>query len=392
MLDYSHNWLFALAALAIALIAGFSGLSLMQGASHMRVPMRRAVVSVAAVILGWGVWSMHFVAMLGLDLPLVFYFDPLVTLISALTAILMMGLALLIVHEGRRTRRKVVLGGTVTGLGIATMHYIGMAGMEVCRPVYSASGIAVALAASVALSVLSFLISYEERRPRNILIGTLGFGLAVCAVHFIAMAGTGFVATGETMPAVPMSREVLAFGVAVSAFVLSGAFLLSGASFASRLGDADAGGGMALALAGGAPPPLADAPRPYAAVPAPARSAPAPAEKAAAPRAIPYEADGRTRFLAPEEIAAIRAEGHYTLLYTDGGRHFCPWSITQAAARVPAGLFVQTHRSYLVNVDHVTSFERRKDNGICFFENTQGLGKVPVSRSRLSEVRERLGM
>jgi DNA-binding LytR/AlgR family response regulator len=149
---------------------------------------------------------------------------------------------------------------------------------------------------------------------------------------------------------------------------------------------------MALAMAGRAPLAPADVPRPDAAVPASARSTPAPTEKATAPRAIPYEADGRTRFLAPEEIAAIRAEGHYTLLYTDGGRHFCPWSITQAATRVPPGLFVQTHRSYLVNLDHVTSFERRKDNGICFFENTQGLGKVPVSRSRLSEVRERLGM
>ena len=59
MLDYSHNSLFVLASLAIALIAGFSGLSLTQGASQMSAPVRKIVVSAASVILGSGIWSMR---------------------------------------------------------------------------------------------------------------------------------------------------------------------------------------------------------------------------------------------------------------------------------------------------------------------------------------------
>ena len=73
MLDYSHNSLFVLASLAIALIAGFSGLSLTQGASQMSAPVRKIVVSAASVILGSGIWSMHFVAMLGLELPVAYF-------------------------------------------------------------------------------------------------------------------------------------------------------------------------------------------------------------------------------------------------------------------------------------------------------------------------------
>ncbi|WGW02368.1 MHYT domain-containing protein [Tropicibacter oceani] len=394
MLDYSHNPAFVLASLAIALIAAFSGLSLTQGLSKMSETVRKIAVSASAVILGWGIWSMHFVAMLGLDLPIAFFFDPLVTLISALTAILFMGLALLIVHFGQRTRAKIVTAGAVVGIGIPVMHYIGMSGMELCAPVYSAAGVVAALVLSIGLSVLSFLIAYDGRSARNIVLGTLGFGLAVFAVHFIAMAGTGFVPMPEASAILPpMSPGVLAFGVTISAFVLSGIFLLNGASFATRLG------GVSAAPAKMAPEDPSRAAVPPA-PPTPAAPAPAPdtATEIAPPGAvpaglrIPYEAEARTHFIAANEVSAVRAEGHYTVLYSGASKLFCPWSITEAEARIPKDRFIRTHRSYLVNLDHVTSFERKKDNGVCFFEGTAALPKVPVSRSRLAEVRDRLGM
>jgi NO-binding membrane sensor protein with MHYT domain len=385
LLDYSHNHLFVLASLAIAVIAGFSGLSLVQGASQMSVPVRKIVVSIAAVILGSGIWSMHFVAMLGLELPVAYYFDPLITLISALTAILFMGLALLIVHFGTRTRSKILLAGVIMGSGIAAMHYIGMSGMELCLPSYSAPQIVIAFAASIALSMASFQVSYGQRSARNILLGTVGFGVAVFAVHFIAMAGTGFTQSAEYTTFVPpMSRGVLAFGVTLSAFVLSGSFLLSGVTFATHLGGAGSDGKGERA-----PDPAPDGLGPSAETPA--QSLTAQAEPVCEGR-IPYEADSRTHFISPANVSAIRAEGHYTVLYAGENKLFCPWSISEAETRIGSGSFVRTHRSYLVNLDHVTSFERKKDNGVCYFDETPALPKVPVSRSRLADVRTRLGM
>ncbi|WP_428924870.1 MHYT domain-containing protein [Marinibacterium sp. SX1] len=420
MLDYSHDGLFALAALAVALIAGFSGLSLTRGASQLGLVARQGVVAVASVVLGWGIWSMHFVAMLGLDLPVVFLFDPLITLISALIVILFMEMALLLVHFGPRTRTRISLAGAILGLGIAAMHFTGMSGMEICRPVYSALGVGGALVASVGLGVLSFQISYGARSPRNILLGTLGFGMTVCAVHFIAMAGTGFTLTGAPEPAgLPMSREVLAFGVTISAFVLSGLFLLTGASFTARLSDREPGAALpgraepappgavpapmstmaTMAPVSQASPMAAVSPTPPAAappaVPAPRQPTnPAPARPSSAPTElrIPYEADHRTHFIAAEAVSVIRAEGHYTLLYAGTAKHFCPWSITEAARRLPDTLFTRTHRSFLVNHAHVTSFERRKDNGVCHFDRLPDLPEVPVSRARLQDVRAQLGL
>ena len=110
------------------------------------------------------------------------------------------------------------------------------------------------------------------------------------------------------------------------------------------------------------------------------------------PLRIPYEKNNRTFFASPEEIAAIRAEGHYTILYDQQEKLFCPWPISQVVKRMANNEFIQVHRSYLINPAHVSSFERKKDNGVCYFEACNSLDKVPVSRSRLAEVRDALGL
>ncbi|MFN7225435.1 MAG: MHYT domain-containing protein [Paracoccaceae bacterium] len=365
MLDVAHDWRLVLASLAIALMAGFTGLSLTRGASRLDVPRRKAVVSMAAVALGGGIWSMHFVAMLGLQLPILFYYDALITLISALVAILVAGVALLILHFRPRTPGSITVAGTIIGAGIPLMHYIGMSGIELCRPVYTSFGIAAALVASVGLSILAMRIAYGERGRRNILLGTLGFGVAVVVVHFAAMAGTGFVATATTGQIGPqIGNEALAMVVTVSAFLISAAFLLTGVTFAPD-------------------PALAVTPMPDIATPV------APAEPVGL--RIPHEREGRTFFIDHTNVGAIRAEGHYTLLMRGTEALFCPWSISEAQERLSPLGFIRVHRSFLLNPAHVARFERGKDSGQCWLEGNDTL-RVPVARARLPDLRAALGV
>ena len=107
-LDYSHNLWLVIASFAIALMAGFTGLSMARGLSHVPLAQRKMRVAMSAVVLGGGIWSMHFVAMLGLQLPIPFYYDPLVTLISALIGILVSGSSSSTSAVGRlrRSRRR----------------------------------------------------------------------------------------------------------------------------------------------------------------------------------------------------------------------------------------------------------------------------------------------
>lgn len=368
MLDYSHNaWLVA-ASLAVALMAGFTGLYLTHGASKLDDQRRKFIVALAAIILGGGIWSMHFVAMLGLQLPILFYYDALITLISALVAILMVGLALLLLHFRPRTMGTIVGAGVIIGLGIVVMHYVGMAGMELCRPVYNALDVAIATFASVVLSVLAIWVAYDKRTERNILLGTACFGLAVFTMHFVATGLTEFVASENAGGAGPsLNNQVLAMGVTVSVFLICGAFLLTGITFIGPVPE--------VATAPSTPQP-----------------APEKALRTVLSAGVPYEREGQTFFADPSKIAAIRAEGHYTVLYMEAEKLFCPWSITEAEARLKPDGLLRAHRSYLVNPKHVSSFERNKDNGTCYFDGVDALNKVPVSRSRLPDIRDALGL
>jgi len=362
-------------------MAGFTGLSLTRGASQLSIGRRKSVVTLSAISLGGGIWSMHFVAMLGLQLPFVFYYEPLVTLLSALVAVLVVGIALLLLHFRERKARTITLAGIIVGVGILAMHYLGMSGIQRCLPVYSPVGIALSIIASIGLSIGAFWIAYGKRTHRNIILGTLGFGCAVFAVHFIAMAGTGFIAV-EAPEALDrlIGNETLAFIVTLGSFVICGAFLLNSATFlpASKDGETFS-----------AKPEEPVQTEPLNVLPEP-QAHPEPVGSASP--LVPYEKDGRTYFLGYDEIAAVRAEGHYTILYSRDDKLFCPWSISEAAKRLPSSHFVRAHRSYLVNPAFVSSFERKKDNGICYFEQCESLEKVPVSRSRLPDIRETLGL
>jgi diguanylate cyclase len=374
VLEYTNDVRFVLASLAVVMMAGFTGLSLTQGASTLGVVQRKLVVSMSAVALGGGIWSMHFVAMLGLRLPVQFYYDGLTTLISALVAILIVGLAFLILHFLPRSTKSITLAGAVVGLGIPAMHFIGMSGMELCQPVYSVGGVILSFVASLILSVAAVRIAYSERGRRNILLGTVVFGLTVFVVHFLAMGGTEFIAIATDSSAGPaIDNRALALIVTLATFVISGAFLLTGITFFPT-----------------ARPARAEAPTP------PQQAAPF-VDPVTRPQtggtiAIPYEREGRTYFIDSNAVAAIRAEGHYTILYEGRDQHFSPWSISDAQDRLTQANFIRVHRSYLVNPRHVTAFERGKDAGQCFIEQCPAIGAVPVSRTRLAELRKALGV
>ncbi|SPJ30879.1 CO-responsive transcriptional regulator RcoM [Falsiruegeria mediterranea M17] len=360
-LNVGHNpWLVAV-SLVVALVAGATGLTLTKDLSSKSVPQRKLAVSLAAIALGGGIWSMHFVAMLGMQLPILFYYDAAITLTSALIAILMVGFALVLLHFTTRSKAVIVSAGAIVGAGILAMHYVGMAGMQLCRAVYTPFGVLSSSALAIGLCILAFGTAYGVRSNRNIIIGTLCFGFAVFSVHFLAMETTNFVALPEIREFGPLiSNEVMAIGVILSSFVIFGAFLWVGSTYLMP----------APARPEITDPPLAPAPDP---LPHDTR--------------IPCERDGGKVFIPAADVAFVRADGHYTQVYTDTERHFCVWPITEATKRLTSNGFIKVHRSYIVNPNKVSRFERAKDKGRCTFEPAS-LPPVPVSRSHLKEAQD----
>lgn len=355
----SHSSFLIAMSCVVALVAGFTGLSLTRDLSSKPMLQKKAAIALAAVALGGGIWAMHFVAMLGLKLPILFYYDAAITLVSALSAILLVGGALILLHFADRTPLIISLAGGIVGIGILVMHYIGMAGLELCRAVYTTSGVVFSSIAAIGLCILAFWIAYGHRTNRNIVLGTLCFAIAVCSVHFLAMAGTNFVQEPSLAEFGPsMSNETLALCVIFFSFVIFGACLWVSVTYLV------------------APGPESNPTSPHL-------------HQSTAELQIPCESDGNKVFVRTRDVLFVRADGHYTQVYTEDERLFCVWPITAASKRLlPAG-FLQTHRSYLVNPSRVARFERTKDKGRCLFDGAD-LPPAPVSRSKLKAIQDAL--
>lgn len=364
ILESNHDAFLVVMSCVVALVAGFTGLSLTRDLSRKPVLQRQISIALASIALGGGIWSMHFVAMLGLDLPVLFYYDAAITLVSALSAILIVGAALVLLHFLERTPFVISAAGAVVGIGILGMHYIGMAGLQLCQAIYTPFGIIFSSIVAICLCIVAFWVAYGRRENRNIFFGTICFAVAVCSVHFLAMAGTNFVAVPSLHEFGPtMSNEVLALGVIFSSFIIFSSFLWVSITY--------------LVVKPGTPDVPTLSPE-VETVPTPPQSL-----------QIPCERDGARVFISPSDVALVRADGHYTQVYTDQDRLFCVWPITEATKRLASTGFLQTHRSYLVNPNKVSRFERQKDKGRCIFAKND-LPPAPVSRSKLKLIQDAL--
>jgi DNA-binding LytR/AlgR family response regulator len=297
----------------------------------------------------------------------------------------MAGLALLIMHFAPRTWISQIVAGVILGNGIVVMHYVGMSALRGCLALYDPVGVILSVLGATLMGIIAIGVAYAKRDTAHILASTVIFGSSVVVVHFVAIAWTEFQVSGSFAGTTPLIENgTLALLVMFSAFVICGTFLLVSTNYVfTGFGAAATAGAPAEAFAGAHEG--GDEPLPEEVLTA------AFAPHGDAPR-IPYERDKRTCFIPADQVIALRAEGHYTVLYTREEKLFCPWSISEAAKRLPDSLFLRTHRSYLVNIHQVTAFERHKDSGSCHFEGVQSLKFAPVSRGNVAGVREALGL
>jgi NO-binding membrane sensor protein with MHYT domain len=158
--------------------------------SHTRGRRARWLVIAAFAIGGTGIWLMHFMAMLGFDVPASpLRYDIGLTLASAAMAVGTVGFGLFVVGFGPRTVRRILTGGVLTGAGVVAMHYTGMRGMRVAGVIHydpalvTASCLIAVVAATVALW---FTVSIKGWGP--IVAAAAIMGIAVTGMHYTGMA------------------------------------------------------------------------------------------------------------------------------------------------------------------------------------------------------------
>ena len=395
MHDAGHDPLLVIASILIAIMAAFTGLRVASGLSMLDPADRRKPIAKAAIAIGGGIWSMHFVAMLAMKHDVPITYEALPTLGSVLVAILMTGIGFIVLHFGERNQIRILTAGIVSGLGIVSMHYLGMSAITGNVVVsYDPVGVAISIVIAVIASSLAFQLAYRRRTLPTLIFGAIAFGLAVSAMHYSAMAFTSIEAQATDAVTVDpiLSSGTLAMIVAVAAFVICGLFLL----IAIPIETAAQNGPQVTEPAKVTP---SSEPEPELRAPAAVLSRVGdtmdignrgdPHQRLSG--RIPYERDKTIRFFSADQIAAVRAEGHYSRVINGTDEYFCPWPISKVEKAIGSADFIRTHRSYLVNLSYVCGFRKEGEKAFCFLKPDEEFS-VPVSRSRMADVQNALGL
>ncbi|PLC49526.1 hypothetical protein CR159_13070 [Pollutimonas subterranea] len=198
MLASSYNDLLVLSSLLVAILASYTALDM---AGRVSTAQERAVhwwLAGGAFAMGTGIWSMHFIGMLAFDLPIQLGYDPAITLLSLLIAVLASALVLWLVSQKTLPFARLILGATITGLGISGMHYTGMAAMRMNPaiqyiPALLILSVLIAIIASGAALWIAHHLRQHSPRVRLLRVAAATvMGGAIVSMHYTGMAAAEF--------------------------------------------------------------------------------------------------------------------------------------------------------------------------------------------------------
>ncbi|MDQ0391017.1 MHYT domain-containing protein [Labrys monachus] len=371
-------WLVML-SLLMAFQGSYVGLHLARQIGLAQGLQRRAFITMSALSMASAIWTMHFVGMLAVRLPMAIDFLVLPTLLSFLICVLVVGFAVFAVGTGTPSPQRIAFAAIFMGGGIVTMHYLGMYALHssvhmMHDPLFVAASIVIGVAASG----LSLWLGFVQGTWRSTIASATLMALAISAMHYTAMAGLTLMPHETVQTDAPkLSQGLLAIIVSVVAFVVSGLFLLTLIP-----------GGRAAEPAP-APAPLPEAAPASAPADRPGEQERQEAGHETAParmRALPVEKAGRRSHLAVAQLVAVQAQAHYTLLFDGTATWFCPLSISDVEAKLDPAIFLRVHRSHIVNLDRLVFSHK---TGL-FETLSETPYKVPVSRARRASLRLQL--
>ena len=217
-----HSWLLVALAALICSAGAWTSIGLLQRAREREGYASKVWVFFGAVAAGATVWCTHFVAMLAFETPVPVTYEPGLTTLSLVVAVLASLLAFAI--GAMRTRYAPELGGAMFGLGVVLMHYIGMAAFTTDAVIeWSTPYIVASIVWSLAVSALAFNRA-TATGPFWTRGGAAGvMVLAVVGLHFTGMAAMTIqpLAPLDGQSTSDTAREMLAFAVTGVALLIA---------------------------------------------------------------------------------------------------------------------------------------------------------------------------
>ncbi|MCB5186071.1 bifunctional diguanylate cyclase/phosphodiesterase [Methylobacillus gramineus] len=186
-------------SLLVAIFASYTALNMAERISTAQGRSAQWWLIGGAFAMGVGIWSMHFIGMLAFQLPMTpLGYDLGITIVSLVVVVAVSGFALWQVSQATLPMTRLLASAVLMGLGVAAMHYIGMAAMRMSPaptydPVLFALSITIAIGASGAALWIAFQLRHHV--PHIILArmaAAVVMGVAICGMHYTGMAAAEF--------------------------------------------------------------------------------------------------------------------------------------------------------------------------------------------------------
>ncbi|AVH60248.1 MULTISPECIES: MHYT domain-containing protein [Streptomyces] len=245
-LDHAaFGWLTPVLSYVMACIGAALGLRCTVRALGATGRSRRNWLLTAASAIGTGIWTMHFVAMLGFSVSgtEMRYNVPL-TILSLLVAMVVVGAGVFAVGYGRDRGRALVLGGLTTGLGVASMHYLGMAALRLHGQVhYDPALVALSVVIAVVAATAALWAALNIKSPVAVAIASLVMGGAVSSMHYTGMIAVSVRVSpsGEALPGATAMQFIFPLAVGLGSYLfLTSAFVALSPTAGEREASASA--------------------------------------------------------------------------------------------------------------------------------------------------------
>ena len=232
MLMSSYNQLLVIASFIVAFLASYTALDMAGRVATSTGKVALVWLLGGGFAMGVGIWSMHFIGMLAMNLPMVMSYSGSLTLLSMAIAIAASIFALWIVCDGELPWYRLLGGALVMGSGVVAMHYTGMAALMVDPAIvwdwrWIWLSVAIALVASGAALWMAFHLRHGAGPLTLMRSGAaLVMGVAIAGMHYTGMAAASFPHSSHGIHHSGVNSNWLAILVVVVTLAILGITLL----------------------------------------------------------------------------------------------------------------------------------------------------------------------
>lgn len=241
VLNCTHDPFLVLLAYLVACVGCFATLDMAERVAHAENSASKTRWRwVGSGCLAGGIWAMHFVAMLAFQTPIDLHYQLPVTVFSLTIALLAAWLAMHTLSLPDLSLQQCIKASIGIGLGIATMHYVGMTAMHSNAEVYYHPGLfALSIAIAIGAALAALLLAWYLRDGTGMLhqlfkySASLLLGAGILSMHLTAMAAFNMVLPSDSLPTQSGENSHMQLALTVTVMAL----LIIGSSISAALAD-----------------------------------------------------------------------------------------------------------------------------------------------------------